>query len=116
MNTRNLKLGYVAVTLLTGSTATAYIRDYELTDGMPRARTRVNGAFITATWNGTNWAEVAPTTPTCTDGELQQAWEALQSVPSYLEAQAQAFVAEPEPVPLSERGVLNGDRAWSLLK
>jgi len=58
MNTRNLKLGYVAVMLLDGSHATAYIRDYELVDGTPRARTHVNGAFITASWNGASWVEV----------------------------------------------------------
>ncbi len=77
MNTRNLKLGYVTVTLLTGSNATAYIRDYELVDGTPHARTRVNSAFIDATWNGASWVQA---------------------------------------VPLAERGQLNGDRAWSLLK
>jgi hypothetical protein len=48
---------------------------------------------------------------------LQRAWDALQSVPSYVEAQAQAFAAEPEPeVPLSERGQLNGDRTFRLLR
>jgi hypothetical protein len=57
MNNRNIKLGFVTVALLNGSSVTAYIREYSVTDGIAQARTMVNGTLIQAQWNAAKWIQ-----------------------------------------------------------
>ncbi len=58
MNSGNIKLGFVTITLLNGSSTQAYIREYSALNGTPQARTTVAGAFIQAQWNGMKWVQV----------------------------------------------------------
>lgn len=59
MTHRNIRLGFVAVALLNGLTATAYIREYAIKDEVAQARCMVNGMMLTAQWNGAKWVQVA---------------------------------------------------------
>lgn len=51
-----IKLGFVTIALLNGSSAQAYIREYN--PDTLQARTMVQGSFIQASWNGCKWVQV----------------------------------------------------------
>jgi hypothetical protein len=58
MSSGNIKLGFVTITLLNGSSTQAYIREYDTINGTSQARTIVSGVFIQAQWNGLTWIQV----------------------------------------------------------